>query len=181
MHRIDGPGYAVGNLFTAGNPLANPPIDATVITAEWLNAVQEELVGLVLAAGLSLSKPDNAQLLAALAALRVTALDLEIPNVTAPRTLAALEGVQVGDTFGVAKAAVTVGNPFTLVIGGRRTFPKQTGGALNTGEQCYWDDSNQYMTGVASGNVLAGFARSDHASGATTVDVHLTPNAWGNQ
>ena len=61
MHRIDHP-TAVGGLFTEGGPSQA----ATVVTADWSNAIQEEVAGVVEAAGLTLSKPDNTQLLQAL-------------------------------------------------------------------------------------------------------------------
>lgn len=65
MFRIDSEGATAGNLFTEGNPSLGVP--ATVVSAEWLNdTVQEELVGVVEAAGLTLNKGDNTQLLQAL-------------------------------------------------------------------------------------------------------------------
>lgn len=64
MHKIDGPGHA-SNLFTAGSA-APPVVQPTEITADWLNAVQTELVNVVQGAGLALDKPDNGQLLSAI-------------------------------------------------------------------------------------------------------------------
>lgn len=72
MHRIDGAGAAPGNLFTEGNPTAGTP--ATVVTDDWLNAVQEEISTVVEAAGIALSKPSNNQLLAALNVLLANSL-----------------------------------------------------------------------------------------------------------
>lgn len=66
MHRIDGEGHD-GNMFTGGDPLI--PTPATVITTDWLNAIQEEVVAPILAAGIALVKGTNNQLLAALYAL----------------------------------------------------------------------------------------------------------------
>lgn len=66
MHRIDTYG-AVDGLFVRGNvPTATPP---TLMGEEWPNAVQEELVSVILAAGLALDKSNNAQLLAAIRVL----------------------------------------------------------------------------------------------------------------
>ncbi|MTI13373.1 hypothetical protein [Sansalvadorimonas verongulae] len=45
MHRIDGEGATNDNRFTSGNPQSGVP--ATVITADWLNAVQEEIVNVI--------------------------------------------------------------------------------------------------------------------------------------
>lgn len=77
MHRIDNataaavvpapaavgtPGY-----FTNGNPVSGTP--ATVVDADWLTAVQEEIVAVIVAAGTSLSKTDRGQMLTALGLL----------------------------------------------------------------------------------------------------------------
>ncbi|WP_055135552.1 hypothetical protein [Pseudomonas corrugata] len=64
MHRIDGPGATVDNKFTEGDPVSAVP--ATVVTDDWLNAVQEEVVAVIASAGLTLNKANNAQLLAAI-------------------------------------------------------------------------------------------------------------------
>jgi hypothetical protein len=60
MHRIDGPGH-VGNTFVEGDPLI--PQEATIVTAAWTNAVQEEIANVVEDNGLVLDKADNTQLL----------------------------------------------------------------------------------------------------------------------
>ena len=72
MHRIDGPGAAPGNLFTEGNPSSAVP--ATVVTADWMNAVQEEIAGVIEGAGDTLDKPDNGQLAAAINTLIAAAV-----------------------------------------------------------------------------------------------------------
>jgi len=64
MHRIDGPAAAPGGFFTDGDPSVGTP--ATVLTEDWANAVQEELVAVIEASGAVLAKPNNAQLLAAI-------------------------------------------------------------------------------------------------------------------
>lgn len=58
------PGY-----FTKGNPVSGTL--ATVPAQDFLNAVQEELVGTILAAGLTLSKTDSTQLLQAIKTIAV--------------------------------------------------------------------------------------------------------------
>lgn len=65
MHRIDGPGHD-NNMFTEGVP---PGVPATVVTEDWLNAVQEEIVNVILDAGITLDKPTNTQLRDAVNAL----------------------------------------------------------------------------------------------------------------
>lgn len=64
MHRIDGPGATIDNLFTEGDPAQGMP--ATTVTGAWLNAIQEEIANAVVGAGIPLNKQDNTQLLAAI-------------------------------------------------------------------------------------------------------------------
>lgn len=65
--------------FTQGNPAAG--VDATRITAEWLNAVQWELVNLIQASGSALDPASNWQLLHAIQALAGAAADfLKLTN-----------------------------------------------------------------------------------------------------
>ena len=67
MHRIDTSTATSDGLFTEGDPLA--PTPATVVSADWLNAVQEEIVSTLSAAGIVPDKSDNMQLAAAISAL----------------------------------------------------------------------------------------------------------------
>ncbi|CNC79856.1 MULTISPECIES: hypothetical protein [Yersinia] len=70
MHRIDTPTAQVDkfgagkNGFTRGNPQTGGP--ATALDDDYFDAVQEELAGLVEAAGITLKKTDRAQVLAAI-------------------------------------------------------------------------------------------------------------------
>lgn len=64
MHKIDGIDATPDRRFQDPNPSAG--VLGTVLTAKWLNAVQEELVGLVERAGLTPSDLDDGQVLAAL-------------------------------------------------------------------------------------------------------------------
>jgi hypothetical protein len=67
MHRIDGAGATVTGQWTEGNPSTGTP--ATAFTADWLNAVQNELENVITDAGIELSKASNSQLLAAIVIL----------------------------------------------------------------------------------------------------------------
>ena len=67
MHRIDGPGATVDNRFTDGDPVAG--IQATMVTDDWANDIQEELMSLLTAAGISPIKGTQNQVLAALRTL----------------------------------------------------------------------------------------------------------------
>ena len=60
MHRIDTATATPDHKFTEGDPAV--PVAATTVSAEWLNAVQEELAAVITGAGLELQKSDNGQL-----------------------------------------------------------------------------------------------------------------------
>ncbi|MGB5830128.1 MAG: hypothetical protein WBH22_27240 [Pseudomonas mandelii] len=61
MHRIDGPGATVDNRFTDGDPVGG--IQATMVTDDWANDVQEELMSVLAAAGIAPVKGTQDQLL----------------------------------------------------------------------------------------------------------------------
>ena len=63
MHKIDGGGHVNGQFVSEDPAIGRAP---TVVTPEWLNAVQDELAAVIEAAGLTLDKYDPAQLLQAL-------------------------------------------------------------------------------------------------------------------
>lgn len=86
MHRIDSDA-SVNGLFSAGNPASGQP--GTVVSPEWLNAIQEEIAGLIEAMGGTLAKADNTQLAAA-----VLALLARVSTWTARQTFS--DGVTVG-------------------------------------------------------------------------------------
>lgn len=67
MHRIDGAGATANNRFTEGNPTTGTP--ATAVTADFMNALQDELVAVIAEAGLALNKADNSQLRQAILSL----------------------------------------------------------------------------------------------------------------
>ncbi|WP_439861640.1 hypothetical protein [Pseudomonas sp. MBLB4136] len=71
MHRIDAPSATVDNKFTEGSPSGGVP--ATVLTAEWLNDIQENLAALIEGAGIALTKGRALDLLDAIQAL-ITAI-----------------------------------------------------------------------------------------------------------
>lgn len=63
MHKIDAPSATVDNEFTEGSPSGGVP--ATTVSADWLNDVQEELISILSAAGITPIKGDQKQVLAA--------------------------------------------------------------------------------------------------------------------
>ncbi|WNG37872.1 hypothetical protein F0U61_32470 [Archangium violaceum] len=65
MHRTDAPGNVAG-MYDGGDPMM--PREATFISATHMNALQEEIIGPIEAAGIALDKADNNQLHKALSA-----------------------------------------------------------------------------------------------------------------
>ena len=100
MHRIDTATATPDHKFTEGDPAV--PVAATTVSAEWLNAVQEELVAVITGAGLELQKSDNGQLWQAISQL--------IPNAKPGLATEAKPGlVQVGSGLDVtAKGLLSV-------------------------------------------------------------------------
>lgn len=69
MHRIDGPGATVDNKFTDGDPVGG--IQATIVTDDWLNEMQEELMSILAAASIAPVKGTQNQVLKAIRSLGV--------------------------------------------------------------------------------------------------------------
>ena len=63
MHKIDGAGNDGGRFVHENYETGRPP---TEVTADWLNAVQEELLNVIKAGGLPLDKMDNTQVITAI-------------------------------------------------------------------------------------------------------------------
>ncbi len=61
MHRIDGPGATVDNKFTDGDPVGG--VQATIVTDDWLNDVQENIMAVLAAAGVAPTKGRAADLM----------------------------------------------------------------------------------------------------------------------
>lgn len=70
MHKIDHATATGANEFTDGNP--QTAVKPTVVTAAWLNALQNELSNFITAMGITLNKADNTQLKQALDVLNTT-------------------------------------------------------------------------------------------------------------
>jgi len=73
VFRIDTPG-SVGGRFQDGQPYAATPQSGTIVSADWLNSISDELIGVLAAAGIPPDKANSGQLLAALYALYVQGL-----------------------------------------------------------------------------------------------------------
>jgi lysophospholipase L1-like esterase len=92
MFRIDGPGATPDNKFTKGDPAGG--VQATTVTDEWLNAVQEELAAAIEGAGIPLVKGDVNQLADAIAA--------RAAQVFSPSTGAGIVGFKQAGAGGMA-------------------------------------------------------------------------------
>lgn len=132
MHRIDSSGTAaalptpgaVGSqvgYFTEGNPSLG--VEPTVVSADWLNAVQEELANVVESTGATLDKTDRTQLKAAIIAL-ASGLGTGLLSKTfanTPFTVTTAAKIVKWDTSGgscvqnLPAAATCVGQIFTFV------------------------------------------------------------------
>jgi hypothetical protein len=118
MFRIDSEGNDNGK-FTGGDPLI--PTPATLITPEWMNAVQEELALTIEGLGGTLVKGTNNQLLARLNA-RYGRLDLAntwTGNQSVGGTLGVTGNVSLGGALAVT-ASTTLAGPLTA--NGTATF-----------------------------------------------------------
>lgn len=79
MHEIDAPGATQDGEFTEGNP--SQGVEATEVDADWMNAVQREILNVCAAAGLAPDKLDQTQLLQAITsglATRITRGDVAL-------------------------------------------------------------------------------------------------------
>lgn len=91
MHRIDGPTAAPGGFWTEGNPVGGVP--ATIVSDDWMNDTQENLIGILTAAGISPIKNDYTQLLAAIRGVAVGRL-LNVQHFTSSGTYTPTAGTK---------------------------------------------------------------------------------------
>jgi len=96
MHRIDGDGATPENLFTEGNPAGG--VEATVVTAKWANAVQEELCNVIEGEGLTLDDQDDAQLRAVMLRLAPPGALTAWPTETPPTGWLECDGSAISRT-----------------------------------------------------------------------------------
>lgn len=123
MHRIDGAGH-VNNMFVTEDVGLNRP--PTEVTADILNALQEELASFVTWSGLQLNKADNTQLRQALLAKFALSADaITLPTVQAGAYVAATSAGSadaITAAFAPAVAALTAG----MVLYVRASAPNAT-------------------------------------------------------
>lgn len=166
MQRIDTP--TVVTPIPAADPLGTPgffdkgdptvPRAATDLSQDWCNAVQEEIVGVILGASIALDKADNGQLLAA-----IQAIVASVANPTG-----------ITDTYIGATA------PAGWVFAAGRTIGNATSGATERANAdtealftLLWDDWADAQAPVSTGRGAS--AAADFAANKTIV----VPDARG--
>lgn len=129
MHRIDGPGATVDNRFTDGDPVGG--VQATMVTDDWANDVQEELISILAAASITPMKGAQSQVLAAIQALLTAVLPkrvfatndfIRIPDVPGGLIL------QFGAASSSAAGSVTVTFPLAFPNACRAVVVSPNGG-----------------------------------------------------
>ncbi len=116
MHRNDHATATTEDLFTEGDPQQGTP--ATVVTAAFLNAVQEELCNLVEEAGLTLDEADHTQVFDAIKTLMTPVGDLSCrPVSTAPAGWLECDGSAVAKTTYPALYTVLKDGGSTCIYG----------------------------------------------------------------
>jgi hypothetical protein len=160
MHRIDGPGATVDKKFTEGDPVGGVP--ATVVSAAWMNDVQEELISILAAASITPVKGTQDQVLKAIRALSggvvgsTVNLKMTVATASASATISADE---VTVKSGIAGRAWVIG-AFS------KTINLATTGALGM------DVGSAPVNGW-----LAIYAGLNEATGATTAFAQSIGNA----
>jgi hypothetical protein len=159
LHRIDIPSaatslpapraYGTPGYFQGGNPLTG--VDATIVDEDWANAMQEELVAIVLAAGITLDKTNRAQVLAA-----IRSLIASIPH--GQQTFTA------GGNFTVPAGVTTI--DVELWGGGAGSFASY--GAMRSGGGRAGGYSRRRISGLTPGQVIAVTIGAAGAAGTTS-------------
>lgn len=126
MHRIDTPDATGDGRFTEGDPTV--PVPATTVSADWLNAVQDEVLAVLTAAGLTPAKNNNTQLLAALKKVVGTVNALTASRLETTRTIEGVSFDGTADIHRYATCSTAAGTAAkTASLAG---FKLQTGAAL---------------------------------------------------
>lgn len=121
---------ATTGFFQKGDP--GTGTEATQVSADWLNAVQEELLNTIRAAGLSPSKTNRTQLLTAIQSLSLSSVSTIIPPIGSIIPFYDYNG---GLTFDTSKWKYCDGSTVTIAGIGSQTLP---------------DLSNRYLVGFGT-------------------------------
>jgi len=177
MHRIDGAGHD-NNTFTEGDPQSAVP--ATVVTAAFLNAVQEEFANLVEHDGGVLDKNDNTQvltkILALIAAAQQSVLYMHVqdqkPNGVSGGTSVAGPQARVLNTVltNTIPGAVLASNQITLPAGTYRIRARAPVGPVD-GNVTYWQNVTDGVTVIvgSASNGLSNLSSHSFLEGRFTI------------
>jgi hypothetical protein len=144
MHKIDSAGATIDNKFTVGNPGTGTP--ATVLDADWLNAVQEEMISVLAAGSVTPAKGTWTQLRDAMQYLiDIRTATLQNKTLSAP--------VISGNASG--NGMVPVGG--IIPIGNVAAWALPAAGAVKDG---YALCNGQTFTSLGAGNFNASFSGS---------------------
>jgi predicted RecA/RadA family phage recombinase len=170
VKRIAGPNAAPGSAFREG-------VDPTLVTAAWLNSLQEEVALVVEGAQITLDRDDDGQLATAIATLISLRLSLELGAVqylVAPQAVSTGDRLLIGGLFVVALEAGDSGDVVQFLARSAGTgVAKASGVAFAPGQRVYWDPLTDEATDVAAGNHPIGFATAEAAGGAGNVNTRL--------
>lgn len=97
----------------------------------------------------------------------------DIITVIAPVALSSGQGVLIGNLFGVATKAASVGSGLELATQGVFTLPKAANIALDACARVSWDAANNQIVAPAAGMAPVGVAILAAANGTTSVRVRL--------
>lgn len=155
MHRIDGPGATVDNKFTEGDPVGG--IQATVVTDDWMNDIQENIMAVLVAAGVTPTKGRAADLFDAITENTKGRL-LSVRVITASGTYVPTPGMK---NVRVRGAGGTGGSGGCVA-----TAAAQTNASGGTAAGSYFDAWFSAETIGASQSVIIGAAGAAGAAGA---------------
>jgi len=129
MHRIDGPGATVDNKFTDGDPVGG--VQATVVTDDWLNAVQEEIISVLADQSIAPVKGTQNQLLTAIKGI-VSSIPqaTELIRGTAKVSTQAQADAGTDDTSTITPKKLRWGFASIFANNGYIVFPSWLGGLI---------------------------------------------------
>ncbi len=170
MHRIDTSGN-VDNRFHPGNPATGQ--QATLIDQDWLNAVQEEIVNVILAANIDLEKGTNDQLADAIVALIAGVVGDGSGAVPTTRQVSVAGGLLTGGgnlaadrTIGLAKA--TTGEVAAQVRDDVAVTPAGLAGLVS-----FSTVGGAIIASLGNGRIVA-FTATAGANGTTVITLPIT-------
>jgi len=100
-------------------------------------------------------------------------------NLVAPYAVASGAGAQIGNVFGVAQDAIASGVAGPFLMEGVVTLPTNTGETWTAGEPVYWDNTNYWLTSVATTGIKVGWTLAAKASALLfgTIKLNDIPSA----